>query len=270
MSESESVPHLARIRCRHCGRRIHADARVCPNCGRDPRSFPMPHVGITTVLLIALGTALAILLWYNARLILLAFQKEPTLVAAPPSATLTWTPRLRVVVATETPNPLPTETQPPTSEPSPSFTPIPSFTATATRTVTRPRPTSTTTPTAAPALVSPPIAFVPQDGEKLYGARRQIVLGWVVPDILPGNSWYRVRVEFHTRDNAPFAWCAFTQQGQLQFPFDYYELSSPYDRSFRWNVQLTQPALAGPRDSGCELPFAPASPPSATRTFFWY
>jgi hypothetical protein len=268
MSESE-IPHLARIRCRHCGRKIRADVMVCPNCGRDPRALSLPPLWPTLILL-GLGVALVVLIWYNARLILLAFEKEPTLVAAPPTVTSTWTPRLRVVVATETPNPTPTETTSPTVTPSATLTLtltlVPSLTAT--RTVTRQRPTNTSTPTV--ELFGAPIPYIPEDGERLSGSRKQIVLGWVVPDNLPGRLWYRVQVDFLGRDNAPFTWCGFTQRGQLVFPQDYHDLSSPTDRTFRWNVQLTEPGNADPRESGCDLPFTPVSAPSATRTFFWY
>ncbi len=264
MAELNEIPRVNRIRCRHCGRRLHADIAICPNCGHDPRSFALPG-GLVVILLFGLGTILALLLWYNARLIFLALNQQPTLVAAPPTTSPTWTPRIVVVLATATSTSIPLETPTQTVIPSPTATRT--STATATR-IPPPRATSTRTLTPTPTVGPAPVVFAPNEGDKFYGPRRQIVMSWGVTD-LPADQWYRLRIEFRDRAEKLFAWCAWTREGQLIFPFVYYDESSPFDRAFRWNVQ-TMLTNGVPRDSGCDFPGTPVSAPSLTRTFFWY
>lgn len=258
------VPHVERVRCRRCGWRVRADVLTCPHCGHNPRAFYF-QAWIGLALLFCLGTLIAAVLFYNARLAIIASNPTPFDVVA--TRAPTWTPVITVQVVTATPTFTPTRapipsTATPTLRPTTTVTLTPSPRPTLTRALT-----ATHTATATRAPVPAPRLTGPDDGARFAGPAVRIRLTWVGPP-LTDNQWYMVRVEYLDRADFPVAWCGWARNGEIFFPSQLRDDSSPTQRAFRWSARVMEPD--SPQPETCQAPASPAGDPSGTRTFFWY
>jgi RNA polymerase subunit RPABC4/transcription elongation factor Spt4 len=263
----EMFAHRPRIRCRACGRRVLADSTVCPNCGANPRAFHLPR----GVLFLALGLVILVLLG-GAAFFVSSFAADllPTPVVVP-TPEPTWTPRVRVLFITATPE-IPTPA--PTLIPTLTSTDVPLerlYTPTKPVAITpvRATPRATSTPTMV-ALPAAPTLIGPDDQTKFQGPHKIIVLSWEARAPLAGTDYYRVILTFNHRDWGVVPFCFFTQPPYFRVPTDLYDDAAalPDPREFRWNVTLVHAPEVNP--SSCETPVTPLSATSATRVFVWY
>jgi len=266
-----NVIHIHRIRCNYCGRRIPASSVVCPNCHHNPRAFYWRRWHVV-VLLILLACVLGAGAWlYRNQLsaalpISLAFQSTIT-----PTPTFTHVPITVIILATRPPATatfLPTRT--PTRVP-PTLTPTPTSSPTSTRTATRSlrTPGKTGVPTAIPTPIPVPAPklLAPQDGERIIGPNKRIVLTFQPAQPIGAQQWYRVQVDYLDRSGQPVSWCSFSKYTSFEFPHEIFDDSSPLVRSFLWRVSVVRSAL--PEPATCDAQYEPLSAPSDVRTFYW-
>lgn len=269
-----------RIRCNYCGRRVPAASKRCPYCLHNPRKFYLkPRHFVFAAAFVALVTVTYLFLLLAARVTNAALALLPH-----PSPTATATSvaaRAGLIVITETPGPTAVPTFLPTQEPSPTIdrtvaeTPTLIPTATPTRAPTKaPTRSATRLPAAPAATASPtsvsipvPLLVSPRDGEAMGGPRRGILLVFRTANELKDDQWFRVQVDFADRMGKPFTWCGWSRNGSIVFPGDYYDDSSPLNRTFRWHVNSVIADVAPP--GSCAVPITASSPPSAVWSFIW-
>ncbi len=264
----EQPLHVNRIRCGYCSRRVPSNVVLCPYCKHNPRHLylrPRFFIGL-------LGLIGAIVLIYGAfnapRLFGgLALPKLPA-----PTVAVAAEPPLLVVTATSVPSatftPVPT-LAPTLFVPTTSLTAVPSVRPSATPTATRSTvkvlpPTPMPTPT--PILLAPPSLLGPKNGEKIYGAKRIILLTFQ-PVELQASEWYRVQVDLHDRDNRAASWCGWSQETTVRFPAEYYDDSWQLDRTFRWHVNVAVSDANPP--STCAAATISMGAASEDRVFYW-
>ncbi len=254
----EFLPHVQRIRCGQCGRRIPADQEVCPRCGRDPhaeRRFRARWLAAIVGALLVLCVG-----WFVYRMIATntlarALGLAPA-TAGPPTVVV----HVIYVVAT-TAAPMPTVTYTPTATSIPRVSPTPTrrgaLTATATR---RPTPAPGTYP--APQLTAPP------NGALYSGPDATIALEWspVAASGLRENEWYQISLTFTDRVGKLVSQVAWSKETRWVVRGDWWSQASPDTRTFQWQVSTVQIEGIDPYVSPTR---APTSPPSVVRTFVW-
>ncbi len=260
--------HIQRIRCHYCNRRVPANVTVCPNCQHDPRGLYLNlrlFLGLAGLVLlgVVVWAAFNAPVWVNA----LALRSTGTPTPRPTARSV-----ILVVTSTASPNPTaaPTnvvanvQTDTPVSTP----TSTPTLTATATRRAVRAAPTRTPTATATLTPLSAPALLSPENGAKFQGSRKTVVLAFQPTEGLSANQWYRVQVDFKDRDDQATSWCGWSKGEAVLFPPDYYGDSYPFDRAFRWHVELVASSSTPP--TTCSAPTTSVSAPSAIWVFYWY
>ncbi|MDE3089096.1 MAG: zinc ribbon domain-containing protein [Chloroflexota bacterium] len=258
----ELVPRRTRVRCDHCGRRIPADAAVCPRCGAD-RSADLARAARPSrgsCLLRVAAIAFAGLLLVCVGWVVFRAVTTNTLARALGLIERTSAPTQVVqviyVVVTPVP-PTATLTSTPTATPTSKFSPTP----------TR---RSARTPTAAPVgFYAAPVLTAPAN-TTVYsdGVNSIITLQWqpVSPNGLRENEWYYIAITYVARDGTPGLRTGWSKEAHFDVKGEWWNDAASDARMFKWNVSVMRVEGADPLASPNRTP---ASPSSATRTFFW-
>lgn len=254
---TELLVRKTRMRCARCGNRILASVDVCPRCGGDPRVQRFPWlkrviIGVVVVVMIAcMGWVLYRGLATDAAVRAFGLIQ--------PISTPTQVVQVTYVIATAvrpaatfTPSPVPTFT--------PRFSPTPTK-AGAKTTVTK-TPTVILPNYAAPQLVTPlnNMIYANQD--------YTIPLEWqaVASAGLRENEWYAITIQYQGRDNSPAEQKRYSKETRWVVPNDWWKEISADNRNVRWNVSVIRIEGVDPFTA---LTKSSASPTSVTRTFIW-
>ena len=263
----EILLHHERVRCKHCGNRIPADAAVCPRCKADrsaelargarhsriPAFVRVGAIIVGVLLLICVGWVIFRAITTNALVRVLGLY-EPT--RAP-------TRVIQVIYVVVTPVP-PT----PTFSPTPSATPTPRVSPTPTRRGAR-------TPSPAPAVTLPPGFYpapqllAPANTTVYNGADAVIILEWqsVAASGLRENEWYAISISYTARSGSPATQTRWSKETRWTVPKVWWNDAAPDARTFKWKVAVVRVEGVEPLASPSRTPI---SPDSVTRSFIWH
>jgi len=242
------------VRCRSCQARVSSELSVCPQCGAQ-----LQHSwrrALTLLLAVVFVAAAAYALqtqvpWGEVRAV--AGRIELPVLSF--LVTPTFTPRptaTRTPTTTVTPTPTATATQvPPTETPTP---PPPTET---------PRPAPTATPT--PRFVAT-VLLGPDDQAEFYGRGTQIVLSWQAAGPLQDDEWYGVSLRFRAGGALLYSG-TWTKDTNWLVPASAHSEAGQAERAFEWDVTVM--VQTGTKPDGGRDGVA-VGPVSETRTFFWY
>jgi ribosomal protein L40E len=258
----ELLPRHARVRCKRCGSRIPADATVCPRCQKNPHADRIPPllprlaaVFAGVVLLVCVG-------WILFR----AFTTN-TLARAlnlnPPTAVPTKIIQVVYVVASPIPStPTPTATITPTA--TSRFTATPTLRSSG----QAPRSAKTATPTLPAGFYPTPQLLAPANTTVYSGADANILLEWlpVTASGLRENEWYEVKLIYTARGNSPGEYRHYTKETRWTVQTAWRNDLSADARTVKWFVTVVR---VDGLDPFASLNRTPSSAASAARLFIW-